>query len=121
MLVAVFACISMPADAAVGRMAHEEVVFTFARFHTMVTVISFGTNLGTCGSGPSRRASTMAIVGSASSAVLTFAMLRAIYAVHAIRAGRLTVLALPAGSALAYSCYVVTFSVVLTVTIIRAI
>ena len=111
----------MPADAAIGRMAHEEVVFTFARFHTVVTVISFGTNLGTSSSGPSRRASTMAVVGSAFSAVLTFAMLRAIYAVRALRAGCLTVLALPAGSALTYTCYVVTLSAVLTVTMIRAI
>lgn len=111
----------MPTDTTLGRMAHEEVVFTFARFHTMVTVISFRTNLGTCSSGPSRRTSTMAIVGSAFSAVLTFTMLCAIYAVCAIHARCLTVLALPAGSTLACTCYMVTFSAVLTMTMIRAI
>lgn len=111
----------MPTDAALGRMACEEVIFTLARFHTMITVISFGTNLGTRSSGPSRRASTMAIVGSAFSAILTFAMLRAIYTVHALRAWCLTVLALPAGSALAYTCHVMTFSAVLTVTIISTV
>lgn len=111
----------MSANATLGRMAHEEVIFTFARFHTMITVISFGTNLGTSSSGPSGRASTMTIVGSALSAVLTFTMLRAIYAVRAVRTGCLTILALPARSTLANTCYVMTFSAVLTVTMIRAI
>lgn len=45
----------------------------------------------------------MTVVGSAFTAVLTFAMLRAIYAVRALGARCLTVLALPARSALAYT------------------
>lgn len=111
----------MSTDAALGRMAHEEIIFTFARFHTMITVISFGTNFGTCSSSPSRRASTMTIVGSAFSAVLTLAMLRAIYTERALRAWCLTVLALPARSTLAHTCHMVTFSTVLTVTIISTV
>jgi len=39
-----FTRISMPANATLGWMACKEVVFTFARLHTMITIISFGTN-----------------------------------------------------------------------------
>lgn len=111
----------MPTNTTLGWMAHEVVVFTFARLHTMVTVIALRTNLGTPGPGPSRRASTVAVVRSAFTAVLTLAMLRAIHAVRTLRAGRLTVLALPARSALAYTCYVMTFPAVFTVAVIRAV
>lgn len=111
----------MPTDAAFGRMACEEVIFTLARFHAMITIISFGANLSTRSSGPSRRASTMTIVGSAFSTILTFAMLRAIYTVRTLRAWCLTELALPARSALTYTCHVMTFSAVLTVTIISTV
>lgn len=111
----------MSANTTFGWMAYKEIVFTFAWLHAVITVISLGTNLSTSGSGPSRRASTVAIVGSAFTAVLTLAMLRAIHAVCALRARCLTVLALPARSALAYTCYVMTFPAVSTVTVIRAV
>lgn len=119
--VAVFTFVSMPANTTLNRMAREEVVFTFARLHTMVAIISFRTNLGTLSTRPSRRASTMTVVRPAFSIVLAFAMLRAIYAIRAFRAGYLAVLALPTRSALTHTCHVMAFSPIFAVTVIRAV
>lgn len=111
----------MSADTTLGWMAYKVISFTFARLHTMITVVSLGTNFGTHGPGPSRRTSTMAIVGSAFTTVLTLAMLRTIYAISVLRARCLTVLALPARSALAYTCYMMTFPAVFTMAAICAV
>lgn len=44
LLVALWACIAVPADATLGWMTNEKVILTLAGLHTVITVISLWAN-----------------------------------------------------------------------------
>lgn len=96
MLVAIFASVTVPADATLDRMTGKEIVLTLAGLHAVVTVITLGAYLGASGTTPTWRASALAVVGPAFASVLALAVLRAIESKGTGWAGRRAIFTLPA-------------------------
>lgn len=94
-------------------MATEIVVFTFARLHAVVAVVSFRAYFRTLRASPSGLAPAHPVVSSAFSLIKALAMLATVHSESSRFAWRCAVLSDPAWQALTFPCNVVAIASVL--------
>lgn len=111
----------MFARTTIGRMAYEEVTLAVAGFHAMITIISFWADFSAFSTSVTGCTTTMTVVGPTFAPMLTSAVLCAIHAVSSFWTGCLTEFSVPTGSTLTDTCYMMTFSTILAMTMISTI